>query len=474
MINFKDSKLWNWLTNTNPQYFALAAALFLEFILMSLEGFGFYFMEHYMIMPTMLFLGMTFGRPLPSAAWRQMILPFLMVCWFFITQTLHYSMDLQVRSAGLFFSVYVLAYLFASFSQDGRKQWGMHLASIACIGAALMLALFTALYSADLLPGFLKPHIRWDGARLHVLWHPNIAANIVMMGIAFLLFQIVQARKTWFKVLCVITTVVLFYFMALTNCRTVIIMTSCIIAGLLFLRIYSNSNWKRFVIGAIVAVAVIALLFTTAQFIFQRNEDRLIAKYTLDLTEHSFADSIVSDDNPGNSSSSSAEKAAVIINQETGEVTFSSTAPQGSFLEDLSSLNGRSVVWKACLQAVREHPKVLLIGTDLSDPLISAYMHWSPGHAHNAWMETLICLGLPGLLIALAFTAIAVRHIWLTFWSKSAPLGHKVIAMLVLCLMGTSITEPYLFFSDYYYHHTDFMFFLCLGYLVHWRAEAKK
>ena len=133
MFKLSKSTLMDRISNTNPQYLALGAALFLEFLLMSFGAYGFYFMDHYMIIPPMLFLGMAFGRPFSTNAWRQLVLPALMVCWFFITQTLHFSMDLTVRSSGTFFSVYLLAYLFAAFSQDGKKQWGLHLACLAYI-----------------------------------------------------------------------------------------------------------------------------------------------------------------------------------------------------------------------------------------------------------------------------------------------------------------------------------------------------
>jgi hypothetical protein len=67
---------------------------------------------------------------------------------------------------------------------------------------------------------------------------------------------------------------------------------------------------------------------------------------------------------------------------------------------------------------------------------------------------------------------IAVCFIWKTFWSKHCTLDQKIIALLVMCLMGAGILEPYIFFSDIFYHYTDFVFFLCLGYLVHWRSKA--
>ena len=74
----------------------------------------------------------------------------------------------------------------------------------------------------------------------------------------------------------------------------------------------------------------------------------------------------------------------------------------------------------------------------------------------------------------LIFTGIAVWNIWFVFWGKRNTLSQKVIAMLTVCLLVSAMMEPYLFITDNYYHHIDFIFFLCLGYLVHWRSEAQK
>lgn len=474
MFKLSKSTLMDRISNTNPQYLALGAALFLEFLLMSFGTYGFYFMDHYMIIPPMLFLGMAFGRPFSTNAWRQLVLPALMVCWFFITQTLHFSMDLAVRSSGTFFSVYLLAYLFAAFSQDGKKQWGLHLASLAYIGASLMLVLLTLLMDTGLLPGFLQQHIYWNGSRLQAMWHPNICATIFLVGIGFCLFQMVQLQKKWYRVLLAVIAVILFVAMALTNCRTAIIMCGCIVGGLLFLCIH-NGSWKRFILGIVAALVTIVLLFNGAHMIYQANIDRLIGQYTREIIvepEEAAPASATSPDS--HSSSSSSGNSPLRIDSETGEFTLSSGAGQGSLSSDFGSMNGRTNIWKACVQAVRNNRSVMLFGSDKSGTFIREYVGMDLDHSHNAWMDTLICLGIPGLLLVLIFTCIAVWNIWFVFWGKHIALGQKTIAMLTVCLLVSAMMEPYLFITDNYYHHIDFIFFLCLGYLVHWRSEAQK
>ena len=95
-------------------------------------------------------------------------------------------------------------------------------------------------------------------------------------------------------------------------------------------------------------------------------------------------------------------------------------------------------------------------------------------HAHNAWLQILLRLGLPGLFISLFFTAQAI-------WSSACLLLHyqvslwkKIIAMLMLCLLISAMLEPSLFFTDEMWHAPDFMFFLCLGYTVQWKKQLSK
>lgn len=472
MWNPKKCTLWDHFSNINPQYFCLAAALGLEALLMAFRGYGFYFMENYMIVPTMLFLGMAFGKKLSPIARRQLWLALGMVFWFFITQTLHYIMGLQVRSVGLFTSVYLLAFLFAALSDDAQKQWGLRLAAAACIGAALILVLFTCLLALELLPGFLLPHVYWDGARLQAMWHPNICAVIFMMAIAFCLFLFAQAKHRLEKGVTLVLAAVFFFTMALTNSRTAIIMTCCIIGGFLFFCIY-NGSWKRFAAGAVAAIVSIMVLFTTAQTVFQTHNDLLITKY-MQQAEEIAAQENLPDANTSPQDTALKETIPLIIDQQTGEVTLKTDAGQKSLAINLPTLNGRTTIWQRVLQRLKEDSRLLILGTDNTEALVSEVMGYSLAHAHNAWMETLLYLGLPGLLFALLFTGIAAWHIWVTFWAKTSTLSQKIIAMLVLCLMGAGILEPYLFFTNIFYHYTDFIYFLCLGYLVCWRSKPHK
>ena len=65
-------------------------------------------------------------------------------------------------------------------------------------------------------------------------------------------------------------------------------------------------------------------------------------------------------------------------------------------------------------------------------------------HSHNAWIEALYQLGIPGLALALALTGLAVWNGAALLW-RNADLLQSCVAMVVLCLMGCAVMEPYLF-----------------------------
>ncbi|MBQ5909906.1 MAG: hypothetical protein IIW85_06220 [Bacteroidaceae bacterium] len=95
-------------------------------------------------------------------------------------------------------------------------------------------------------------------------------------------------------------------------------------------------------------------------------------------------------------------------------------------------------------------------------------------HAHNSWLETLMRMGIPGLVIALVFTALSAWSGAKLLLSQSTPLWQKIAAMLTLCIMATGFLEPYLFITNVYYHVTDFAFFFLTGYLDYWCGHKQK
>ena len=81
-----------------------------------------------------------------------------------------------------------------------------------------------------------------------------------------------------------------------------------------------------------------------------------------------------------------------------------------------------------------------------------------------------VLLAVLSLLAALALTGMAVWNGVALLW-RNDNLTHSCVAMVVLCLLGCAMLEPYLFTVNAQFHYFDFLFLLSLGYMNQWRRQ---
>ena len=105
--------------------------------------------------------------------------------------------------------------------------------------------------------------------------------------------------------------------------------------------------------------------------------------------------------------------------------------------------------------------------------ILSQYNSFRVYHAHNSWLQVLYDMGLPGLLLALVLTVVVVYDALVLLWYNPEPM-KSVAALLVLCILGCSFLEPYLFGAYMEKQPIQFLFLLLSGYLDCWRAELKE
>jgi len=315
---------------------------------------------------------------------------------------------------------------------------------------------YTALLLLDLVPSFLADKLFWDGARLHVLWHPNITACFLMIGIGFAAAFLTRTRKLLHRVLLAAALLVQFVAMALTNCRTTILMTGALFGGILFFLI-AKGGWKRFVLGLLAAVLALTVSFKVSSVVYKGNNDRLMEIIQTQAD-----------------TSSGEDTNAVVHSTYTENEILQGDNGQGTLANDMRTLNGRTYIWKAAFSAIRDSKVLALFGTEYAGTVISVYNPFEVVHAHNAWMEALVRMGLPGLLLSLVFTAVSVCSAVKLLLNGAVELWKKIVVMLTMCLMAAGFLEPYLFITNVYYHVTDAAFFFLTGYLDYWANAAPK
>ena len=445
----------------NMMMLFLAAALIMEFLFITLESqfsyLGYYLTEEYLIVPALLFLGVALGGQLTKFAKQRLFLAGVTIAWFALVQVIHKLSGMDTHPIATVFFVYLMAFPFASVSED-KEYVGIRWIGGMFLTASLVLVGYTGLLLTEMVPAGLQQYIFWDGARLHVFWHPNISACFFMIGIGFAAAFFVQTRKTLRKVLLAAAIVIQFVAMALTNCRTTLLMTSALFGGILFLLIFKG-GWKRFLLGLMAAGLVFVGSFKISSVIYQANNDRLVANI-LELQE--------------TMQPASAEYTTIEVGSVMGESTvLLGENGQDTLGNDLRTLNNRTYIWKSAFNAVLDNKMLALFGTEYSGTVISVYNPFEVVHGHNSWVEALLRMGLPGLLMSLVFTALAVWSAAKLVLNPCVELWKKILAMLTMCVMATGFLEPYLFITNVYYHVTDFAFFFLTGYLDYWANKTE-
>ena len=434
---FSKETLQNRLSGIPITTYCLWAAALFTFLGMAFGPFGSYLFEEAMIIPVVLFLYVCFTRPIPAGAKKALGLSLLMFGWFLFLQIVRDLLYFDVYPLGTYFCSYLFAFPLASLLQDGEKKQALKLFGIAFIAASAVHAIAAVLLLLDMVPAVLAEyHVFWDGTRLNVFWHPNMAACFHMFGIASCIAFLQEAKKGWAKLALLAVVLLLFFTMVLTNCRTTIILTGGILAGAAFYAILKG-RWKRLPVALLVAIIVLILAIFFWNAISHALSDKFLSQYH------------------------SAEAVQAVQQESNGN--------QNSFMEDLGSLNSRTSIWQASILAMNASKIRYIFGVDNPGKHMSYFCWFDQTHTHNSWVETLMGLGIPGLLLAMVFTLMTLRNGIRILLKHSTDVWKRTIAMLCLCMLVASFMEPYLFLPPLDYYIYNFIFLLCAGYLVHWQ-----
>ena len=396
------------------------------------NGVAWTWMERYTVVPAMLFLGATLSGRITRQAGRHLIFGVVFLAWFAATKALHRIEGVEASNIGTFFCAYGMCLPFACASGDGERGQGLKWILSLYLGLGVLLVLYGLMLLGGLVPGFLQDSVHWDGTRFSAMSHPNICATLLMISIGISLMCWGKWKKLWQRVLLILWIGAQFGILTLTNARTTTVFTCVLLGGGLFCAL-RKSGWKRFTVACLAAVVLMGGLFVGSQ--------RL----------------------------SKAHKANMENSRTAGEIH----STQYGWSSDIRNLNNRTEIWSSAAKGLRDNPRIFLEGTEYSGLIISQYNSFQVYHAHNSWFQVLYDMGVPGLLLALVLTAVAVYDALVVFWHNPDPV-KSVSAILVLCILGCSALEPYLFGTYVSNQPIQFLFLLLTGYLDCWRAELKK
>ena len=449
----------------NAPLLLLTAAGVIEFLFITMVAvpsyLGYYLAETYLIVPCMLFLGYVLWRDMDAYSGRRLLLGAAAVAWFMISQIQHKLSGMENQPIGNVFFVYLMAFPFAAVMKDRENTGILRIGKLLSAGSMVLVGC-AVLLMLDMVPEGWKDFLYWDGTRLSAFWHPNISACYFMVGMGFCTVFLLQSKKPLVRVLLAAAVAAQFFAMALTNCRTTLLMTGALFGGIVFFGIF-RGNWKRLIPGLLAAVLILVGSFKLSGAIYRWNEDRIEAGIQALLEENT--------QDPEEAESRGTYQYSV---EEDGQVTITTKNAQDSLINDMASLNGRTYIWSAALQALRDNKTLTWWGTEYSGTVISVYSPRPVEHSHNSWMEVLLRTGIPGLVIALLFTVISVASAVKLLLNTKTELWKKMIAMMTMCVLVAGFLEPYLFGPKTFYHVIDFIFFFCTGYLNYWCSPEQK
>ena len=466
-----------WTTPGGRYLFAIAV------LISCFAAFGNYaavFYEQCLIIPCALFLGAQPEIGSKLAGKKRFWVAGAMVVWFLFLQGKRSLEQAGIANIGMFLSVYLFAFPLASLLEDGDRRKALKLFAGGYLAAAAVLCIQGVLLVCDLLPRCLSQWVFWDGGRITIIWHSNITACLFMIGIFWGTTFWSEATSPWARIGLTVLMAGMCGIMALTNCRTGILLTGAYLgAAAFFGMVHRGKKW--FVPGVLIALIILAGFYKGSQFLYEGNCDRLLAKYTQQYAQQQAADSDTSTSEEANSEQQAAsadasasdaaepEPLPVEVDPATGEVHLITQSGQGSLSQDLGSFNGRFSIWRSALYALRESRAILLWGIDNPGWYVSFYNAFDIFHLHNAWLECLVGLGLMGFLLAAVLTVMTVWNCLVVLLKHHQDIWKRNVAMLALWLMAAAVIEPYLFCTTNGYHLFDFLFFLCAGYLAHWQ-----
>ncbi|MEF9879959.1 MAG: O-antigen ligase family protein [Clostridia bacterium] len=394
---------------------------------------------------------------------KGMLPALCMVVWMYATRMLngdpYLQLDLHFMLAVLLgFGVFYPA--FQLFRGASLLKWfGLFAKIVVCLLSMIScLALYCTFTSTAIKSPFAELELSALAGRLYVFsMHPNEVACTLSIGFFLAIYTMLDAKQLWAKVLWAFSALCLWLCVATTVTRTVMITISAGMGMLAFLLVFQALAKRRVLLKT--AISTLSMLCAAAICfgLFSLATNRLFTAPLAAALTHEQAEVLqVQPEQPQTQAQPQEEQA---------EGNKQPLLEKRNLMEDMSTFTGRKQIWQAGLQALQERPVTLLIGmTDAQVARVPIeYANRDVYHMHNAWMETLLLVGIPGLLLYFCFMLrIGVCSVKL-FFKQKAPISQRSLSIIPAILMVNGMMEIYPSYSG---KMMDLLFFLVAGAVV--------
>ena len=386
------------------------------------------------------FAGCALLLPKTRAAGLHLALAMAMAAWITFIRYAHvHFFGYEVLGPGLMLSRYLLLFPLAACCRDEQKQLALKVGGLLTLGAVLWVDGLTVLLLLDRVPAALARDVIWAGARLSILWHPNVTATLYFMGYALCIAFCFLTGRKWLRGVLLALAAIQAGFIAMTHGRITMLAAVAYGAGVLLFAVWKQRG-KKLWQGVLVLLVLAAVLLVGMEGLYKWNNHRLTVQYL----------------------SGQREMSESLFVDENGNIQLTG-ADQKSLGENMKNLNYRTTIWKYVREGVKDW-KLLLFGTEL----VAQVLHGIP-HAHNSYLEILLRWGLPAMLAAVAITVeVLICGIYVVVTSRD---GWKIsLALMSLAWLPVAMMEKYPFCDN----TLGGFFLLGAGYLLTWALEERK
>lgn len=322
--------------------------------------------------------------------------------------------------------------------------------------------------------------------------HRNGTALWIFIGFALMLYQFFACRRKAWRIPIVIAAVTEFVTVALCHSRTVSVSLG-FCAGLLAVLLAIEHFREKKKVIVVPAAAVLCLAVTVLTYKAGDLSLSVVSKLSA-KTIPAFAQVYENSEhklNPDNFGITIKEISSPVRQKPIAQaMTLSShheakpvqlaaenagidMSEQRDFMNDLSTFTLRTKIWKAVIPAIKDRPATALIGTltkTMIEP-IRQYAGVEANHMHNYLLQTLMLMGIPGLLLVAAVSVLIVVKALRIFFNDDGrvPFEAKLLVLPVAAIMLDFMLEAGLFTTA---DLRCLSFYIFAGLLLGWHEDC--
>lgn len=264
-------------------------------------------------------------------------------------------------------------------------------------------------------------------------YHRNITTAWFFIGMCLMINQWFTCENRLWRIPIGIAGLFFFLIIGMQHSRSNYVATAVALALLtlsLLMHHFSNffysGKYNIFLKLITFCTAALAAVFLFYSAVSQSST--IISKIAVNISANQTEQIEISD---GTSSGSDEASEIAVITDER------------SFLEDATSMTGRTTIWKAVIPAIKAKPSIAAIGYDDAIEFINLFtgVKYHYAHMHNTFLQALVYYGIPSMLLYIVFFTFLFVKMLKFYFSDKVKICDKIIVLPLSGLLLYGIIE---------------------------------